>query len=75
MCPWNYPRDLQKKKHYQPSQKNFLLFFFKDFWISIVKIMCPRVGQGFNTNLQKQKPIVNKRYSCLVKLGRTIFNS
>ena len=65
-----------------PSEKNLPAepeglspFFLKDFLIRIVKIICPRVDQGLQINLQKQKPIVNKQHPCLVKFGRTIRNS
>ena len=73
ICPWDYPRDLQKKKLTSRARRTFS--YFSDFWIRIVKIMCPRVGQGLDINLQKQTPIVNKQYPCLVKFSRTICNS
>ena len=59
----------KKKKNYKASQKEFTLFFL-DFWIRVVKVMCPRVGKGLYINLQKQKPIVNKQHPCLVIVNR-----
>ena len=43
-----------RKNSYQLSQKDFPLFFL-DFLIRIVKIMCPRIGQGLHINLQKTR--------------------
>ena len=63
------------KKNLAAEPEGLSPFFFKDFLIWIVKIMCLRAGQGLQIYLQKQKPIVNKQHPCLVKFGRTICNS
>ena len=68
------PKGPPEKKNL-PAEPEGLSPVFSDFWIRIVKIMCPRVGQGLDINLQKQKPIVNKQHPCLVKFSRTICNS
>ena len=52
------PKGPQEKN--LPAKPEGLSLFFLDFWIRIVKIICPRVGQGLYINLQK-KPETNSK--------------
>ena len=47
------PKGPPEKKLTSRARRTFPCF--SDFWIRIVKIMCPRVGQGLDINLKKKE--------------------